>query len=107
MTKYRTKNDGYWDYLQYEKEVTKFHFWKRKEWSYILDAQFYHNRLADGFDFNRLINSYNHNLESWVKRYPNIEDWYKERDELIEENYLIRLEREERYNNNKNKIKYL
>lgn len=108
MTEYRMINDGYWDFLQYKTIKSSFWGTKREKWYYIPDAQFSSiNHLENFFNFDRNVSSYNHNLKRWVEKYPYIEDWFMERDRLIEVNRRKRNERDNEIENNKGKITYL
>lgn len=80
MTKYRITNDGYSDYLEYQCEGKFLWIFPVKWWDTIPD---YRGSGKGQMDYEVYINSYNHHLDSFVKDWPNIENYftfYKERE---------------------------
>lgn len=105
-TKYRKECDGWKDFLQYAMQH-RFLFFKWETWHYVPKAYYDWIWGRDGSDEERLVNSYDENLNSFVKEWPYIEDYFveleKEQKILVEKALKKRAE----HNAKKNKIEYL
>jgi hypothetical protein len=77
-TKYRRRSyDGIFAFLEYQVEK-KFLFFKWKAWKNIAYPNQDRARGYWGCDFAMLVSTYTwDNLDSFVKRYPNINDYYE------------------------------
>lgn len=77
-TEYRIVNDGYWDFLQY-KHHHKFLFFKWISWQYIPRPYFdkIYGRDYDITHVKTEICSYNTKLQDFIKKYPDIEEYFK------------------------------
>ena len=100
MSEYRTISDGYCDWLQY-KEVTFGGWWIFKKikvvWRYVRSDYYDYfderwEKLENKFgnsskirDEYRYINSYNTNINNFVKKYPVVESWLIERARVVKE----------------------
>lgn len=109
MTKYRTISNGHWDYLQYEVEYKFFFFWTRKNWEYVWKP-YCDKATGDyyGSEDNCYINSLRDgNLEKFVQRWPNIEEYFEQAK--LEEVKLIKIhdEYQKQIEEKKNRITYL
>ena len=109
MTKYRTISNGHWDYLQYEVEYKYLFFWTRKRWEYVWKP---YCDKATGTYYSGEYNSYisslkDGNLEEFVQKWPNIEEYFEQaklrQAELVKIYHEYRKKLEEK----KNKITYL
>lgn len=111
-TKYRIINNGYWDILQYEAEVTNL-FWRllgyTKEWRYI--PRPYYDKLYGRTDIagtgaNTLVNSLRQSLNDFVEQYPYIDEYFSvfnEEQKELEEQVAFDIENRE---TRKSKIRY-
>ncbi len=78
MTKYRKENDGYVDFLQYEKE-TNFLFFTFKTWKYVWRPYYCSSfgRSMDTTGYDTYVCRYNNNLEDFVQKWKNIDDYFE------------------------------
>jgi hypothetical protein len=77
MTKYRKINNGHWNFLQYEKECT-FLFFKWKRWEYVWKPYYdkIYGRTLDVTGYHCQVNDLTENLEAFVQRWRDIEDYF-------------------------------
>ena len=100
MTEYRTISDGYCDWLQYKTiNIVGFWIFKRMKvvWNYIrTDYYDYFDEQWENWekeygnegglrDHDRYINSYNTDLERFVKKYPDVNRWLIQRARTVKE----------------------
>jgi len=107
MTKYRTVNNGHWDYLQYEAEYKFLFFWTKTKWIYIWKPHY--NEISEPFfigDADKYINNLKDgDLKDFVKQWPNIKDYFVQAK--IKQVELIKKYNETKIELEKNKITYL
>lgn len=77
-TQYRTISNGYWEFLQYLTTKPYFVFWKKEVWSYVWKPYFHRSYgREDITGSDTFICSLHENLEKFVEKWPNIEDYFK------------------------------
>lgn len=107
-TKYRIVNDGYFDYLQYEKEYKFLGLFKKKKWCYVPDC--FHG-LERCFSYNCYVSSANHDkigdLEEYARRWPDINEYLKHYEKCEKELLLSKEEKHMERQEKAKKIKYL
>lgn len=91
MTQYRsitTSNISGIRYLQYRKIIRiwfiSIPIWCRVPSEYY-DEWMYHN--ITHLEHHMYVNSFSHNLDSFVKKYPDINTWFEYRTRIIEQTY--------------------
>lgn len=104
-TKYRTINDGFFDYLQYEDEIISWFGRKKKVWKYVWKP--YYDTFSgrnNTFNTQVYINSLDRDLIKFCKDYPDVQDYFKiasaKQKELEEKAKTYR----EKVNRNRGKI---
>lgn len=108
-TKYRTISNGYFKFLQYEKEV-EFLFFKWKVWSYVF-RPYYHritgrNNFIHRNEYKCYVNSFEDNLINFVERYPYIDEYFEYAYKRQSELELEAKEYNSKLNSQKNKVHY-
>lgn len=98
MTEYRTIYDGYCEWLQYKKiKISGWWIFKRPKvvWKYVrtdyydyFDEQWEKWEMKYGYssglrDYNRYVNSYNTDLNRFVKQYKVVEVYLDERNRKV------------------------
>ena len=107
-TKYRTINNGYWDYLQYEIKYKFLFFWTLKKWEYVwkpyCDITFGRRLTSENYLY---INSLNDDIDKFVKRWTNIEEYFINADLRQKELEKIYEEHQNEIEKKKKKVVYL
>lgn len=107
-TKYRTINNGHWDYLQYQVERKTWWGGTKNEWHYVWKPYYDEVSGRSACDDSLYINSLRDgNLEKFVEKYPDIEDYFnmiRPKQEALEQKSR---EWRKKYEEKKDTIKYL
>jgi hypothetical protein len=91
MTEYRKINNGHWDFLQYKKQKRFLWVFKYTKWFYVWNPYYHrtYGRSLDSTGADCFVNSLYQNLDSFVKEWVDIGDYFKyahkEQDKLEKE----------------------